>query len=645
MKGADMGGTSGSSRLLGPFLALVLATAGLTGGVGAQQEALDPAHNLPIPCEFLSTPGSVPRSAKNIAHLANVCGFVGTDIEFQSRVDAQGRVRDFAFVGTMGAGTRIFDITDPASPRLAGGYVDPGWQNDVQVRGDVLILAFDWLVAGAKTSVCMHEKGASVAGAQKGGVDVVRLDFDPVTATFATSLLGCYLSSINTGGAHTITIHPSGEWLSMNTSFAGIEVVDLRQDSPTFLDLVRHIPVDVVDQAHDVFFSEDGDTLYSAGIASTRIVDVTNVFGRAPTPIATIPNVPQSQHNPDGHTIQISHQSDVSSDGRILVVTDERGGGLSQTACNTNPNGVIGGAHFWALEEIDGVAKSSGASPATPKKIGTWVYPNPTLAVDILDPVLAGLGRTERACTIHVFRNGGNGSASPGPIDPSFDGVSSLPVTELVTAHYGAGVWHLDFSVAPGPAEDSRTTWGNTLGWNVMPGADTWSAKEYKGFIYAGDMARGFDVYSFTECEGIGCVIIPKDTPGKATGGGNVLGGTLAELLIVSGTNAGGKANFGFNAEHTTGQVAPSGNLTFNDKASGKKVQATSVDSYYQKENTAVFSGTATVNGTAGVRYSVVVQDFGEPGTADTFRISLDDGYVAGGVLLNGNIKVHPPGG
>ena len=30
-----------------------------------------------------------------------------------------------------------------------------------------------------------------------------------------------------------------------------------------------------------------------------------------------------------------------------------------------------------------------------------------------------------------------------------------------------------------------------------MPGAYTWSAKEYKGNIYAGDILRGFDVYTF----------------------------------------------------------------------------------------------------------------------------------------------------
>jgi hypothetical protein len=100
----------------------------------------------------------------------------------------------------------------------------------------------------------------------------------------------------------------------------------------------------------------------------------------------------------------------------------------------------------------------------------------------------------ERGCTVHVFRIGGNGSSSPGAAAPGLDGVSRLGQRELVTAWYGAGVWYVDFAgpptVADGTPEDPRTTWGNTRGWNVMPGADTWSAKEYKGYIYAGDMLR-----------------------------------------------------------------------------------------------------------------------------------------------------------
>ncbi|MEX2227995.1 MAG: S8 family serine peptidase, partial [Dehalococcoidia bacterium] len=301
-------------------------------------EEADPAHNVPIPCELVSTTGAVPRSAKNLSHIANVCGIVGTEVEFQSRTDANGAVHDYAFVATMGQGARIYDVTDPRLPRLVGAYTDPGWQNDIQIRGDVMTLAFDPIIVGTQTSDCLRAKGGT--NVTRGGVDVIRLAFDPLLAslkaplTFQTSRVGCYLNQIS-GGAHTHTIHPSGEWLAVNTSVSGIEVVDLRDNALT---MVRKI-ASVADDAHDVFFSADGNTLYSAGISSTRIVDVSDVFNREPTLIATIPNVPTAEQGADGHVIAISHQSDVSSDGSILIVTDEKGGGLSNTFCNTSPTG------------------------------------------------------------------------------------------------------------------------------------------------------------------------------------------------------------------------------------------------------------------------------------------------------------------
>ena len=483
-------------------------------------EALDAAHNAALPCELINTVGAVPRSAKNISHIANVCGVVGTDIEFQSRTDSNGVVHDYAFVGTMGAGTRIFDVTDPRLPRYVGGYVDPGWQNDVQVFDDTLILAFDPLGAAIHASDCLRTANAT-NGQLRGGVDFVELTFDPALAalkaplTFQASRKGCYLTEQG-GGAHTITIHPSGEWLSLNTSATGIEVVDMRNNAFTF---VRKIPSAIAASAHDIFFSRDGNTMYSAGIGSTRIIDVSDIFNRAPTLIANVPNSPSAAQGADGQVVAISHQSDTIADGRMLIVTDEKGGGLSNTACNTSATGAIGGAHFWALEEMpENAAKSAGASVSTPLKIGTWVYPNPLLAVDALDDVLAGMGRTERACTIHVFRAGGNGGQSPaaaGQGNDGNDGVSRLPTNEIVSAHYGAGVWHIDVLSAPGANDDPRTTWGRTLGWNVMPGADTWSAKEYKGYIYAGDMNRGFDIYRFSECDGVDCVdpLAPEQQP------------------------------------------------------------------------------------------------------------------------------------
>jgi hypothetical protein len=611
-------------RLL--LLALAIGAGGAIAGADALTgEPLDPVRSMALPCEAVSTPGLVPRSAKNIAHVANVCGFVGTDIEFQSRQAADGTVHDYAFVGSMGAGTRIFDITDPAHPVGAGGYADPGYQNDVQVSGDTLVLGFDSLGVSGATSACLRQKGTGTGGQTRAGVDIVRLVFDPETATFQTRLVDCYLSSLSSAGAHTTTIHPSGDWLTVNTSFNGIEVVDIRSAPAT---LIRTIPETVADDAHDVSFSRDGDTLYSAGLDSTRILDVTDIDNRPATIKATVPNAATPEQGADGQVIQLSHQSDTTSDGKVLVVTDEAGGGITETRCNEGPSGKIGAAHFWNVE-------------GAPRKLGSWLYPNPLLAPDPLAPALASIGRTERACTIHVFRNGGNGTAGPGEVAPGFDGVSRLPGRQLVTAHYGAGTWHVDFSgpssSTDGIAEDPRSTWGNTLGWNVMPGAETWSAKEYKGYVYTGDMTRGFDVFSLTQCEGVGCVVRPTNTPGTVRGGGRYPG-ELAELSILSGPSKGGKATFSLDVAYVIGQAAPTGALRFHDQAADRKVEATAIDSLTIAGAKAAITGRATVDGVRGISFFAEVEDVGKD--ADAFRIVLGDGYAAGGVLLNGNVEV-----
>jgi hypothetical protein len=633
---------------------IVLVVAATVVGVAWAQQAdpLDPAHNTALPCEAVSTPGAVPRSARNIVHLANVCGFVGTDVEFQSRTAADG-VHDYAFVGTMGGGLRIFDVTNPTQPSLAGSYTDPGWQNDVQVRGDLAVVGFDPIGVNPSTSVCLQSKGAS------GGVDLVRLSYDAATANYTTSLIDCVSASPG-GGAHNSTLHPSGEWLAMvNPRTNGsVDVVDLVGPG-TPKRVYRIVQNGTLANSacagaaagqcisngragtwspHDVSFSRDGSKMYVAAVGNdTVIVDVSNVLGGSAPWVGVVPN----DRNGGGiandrNDLEISHQSDPSSDGAILGITDERGGGTGETRCNTDPNGVIGGIHFWRLP-VTGVAQASTS------RLGAWFYPNPGLLVDPLTPILASIGRTERACTIHVFRMGGNGTSGPGEIAAGFDGVSRLPSRQLVVAHYGAGVWHLDFGSASssldGIPEDPQSTWGNTLGWNVMPGAETWSAKEYKGFVYAGDMTRGFDVYRFTTCQGLSCVTPPPvNTPGEATGGGQVPT-EPAELSILRGSGAGGRANFEFNAQFSAGLLT--GHLTFVDRGTKKKVESTSITSFTRAGAKATFTGIARVDGVSGVRFTVDVEDMGEPGKADTFRLVLGDGYTAGGVLLKGNIQVH----
>lgn len=514
------------SLALAAFVVSLVASAPVLGALTLQGDRTDPVRNVALPCEELATPGLVARTSKDVFHVANVCGFVGTDVELQSRRDLAGRVHDYAFVGTMGGGFRIYDVTEPTQPRRAGGYVDSGWQNDVQVRGDIVVSTFDG-VAGedSSASTCLKTRFPQANGQ---GVDIFRLDFNELTATFETNLLGCLGNP--PGGAHNSTLHPSGAWLAISnpSSDWAVDVVDLRSlattgeathrfrliDASRAADATRcpagGVPCVVVTRPdgssasglwrpHDVQFSRDGKTMYVAAINSTFIVDVSRVLDGRVRTIAVIANKQTDGGATDPNNIAISHQADVTPDGKILVIADEQGGGLNNLACNQNPDGIIGALHFWALAPIAGVPASSGARPSAPKRLGIYINPNPTRLPDPLRGAVAALPRAERGCTAHVFRIGGNGSSSPGEAAAGFGGVSTLGSRELVTAWYGAGVWRVDFSGPPSStdaiAEDPRTTWGNTRGWNVMPGADTWSAKEYKGHVYAGDMLRGFDVY------------------------------------------------------------------------------------------------------------------------------------------------------
>jgi hypothetical protein len=535
MAGVSRRGSARRRATVASTCALAFAGILAFAAIAQSGDATDPARNVALPCEVVGgVTAQVPRAAKNFKHVANVCEFVGTDVEFQSRQTADGKTHDYAFAGTMGAGFRIFDITDPARPVGAGGYADPGWENDIQVRGNVAVATFDGVDGeDSSGSTCLK----SHPGADGQGVDIYRLDFDATSGTFDVALATCVPNP--PGGSHNSTLSPDGKWLAISNCCSdwAIDVVDLRSIGTGQATLrYRLIDEGTADttrcpagasfkcvvmkkpggssarglwRPHDVFFSKDANRIYVAAINSTWIVDVGNVLSGIAKTIAIIPNNTAPGGSGNVENVTISHQADTTSDEKVLIVSDERGGGLTETGCNTDSAGVIGGLHFFALAELKGVPQSKGATRSNPKKLGDYFSPNPQMTYDPLQPFLDATPRLERACTIHVFRLGGNGSVSPGEIAKGYGGVATLGPRELTSAHYGAGTWHIDISKpassTDGIAEDPRTTWGNTLGWIVMPGADTWASKQYKGYIYATDMVRGFDVFEFADCAGAAC--------------------------------------------------------------------------------------------------------------------------------------------
>jgi hypothetical protein len=109
----------------------------------------------------------------------------------------------------------------------------------------------------------------------------------------------------------------------------------------------------------------------------------------------------------------------------------------------------------------------------------------------------------------------------------------------------------------------------------------------------------------------------------------------------ITGTPTGGKGTFGMNAGIRENGTF-SGSVSYMDHASRMKIKATSITAYGEGStaNGRRIEGTAEVDGVAGYTFVLEVTDNGEPGSDDTFRIGVSNGYEAGGTLGGGNIQL-----
>jgi hypothetical protein len=114
----------------------------------------------------------------------------------------------------------------------------------------------------------------------------------------------------------------------------------------------------------------------------------------------------------------------------------------------------------------------------------------------------------------------------------------------------------------------------------------------------------------------------------RVTGGG-----------FISG-NCGGKAHFSINV-WTDSAGQPSGHLDFRDSSCGEIVERTNITNVLVTGNHVTISGRAQING-ASYDFIVNVDDNGEPGTADTFKIQVSNPYTNGPQTLGGgNIQIQ----
>jgi hypothetical protein len=139
-----------------------------------------------------------------------------------------------------------------------------------------------------------------------------------------------------------------------------------------------------------------------------------------------------------------------------------------------------------------------------------------------------------------------------------------------------------------------------------------------------------FERETFFEFFTLSTGVLPVDTSGKATGGGQV--GSLSDPLD--------QVTFGFNVRRDEEETRLKGTCNVLDHATGTHVKCLTVTDYQQVVNTATWEGTAKVNGVTE-DYRITVQDNGEPNQGiDTFSI-VTDTYEAAGNVTHGNVQLH----
>jgi hypothetical protein len=227
--------------------------------------------------------------------------------------------------------------------------------------------------------------------------------------------------------------------------------------------------------------------------------------------------------------------------------------------------------------------------------------------------------------------------ASQEPVtEPAF--VTLSPPTAVNTAGTSHTVTATVTTAAGSPVPDA-TVFFTVSGSVTAAGQCTTNAQGQCDFTYGGpafpgaDLIRGCaDANANNQIDpGEPCGeatkiwIVPATTPGQVTGGGWIEPAT-------------GRVSFGFNAQSDGTSVK--GNCNVIDHNTMTQIKCRSVDSLVVAATHATFFGQATVDGVA-TNYRIDVDDNGEPGSSDTFKIQTDSGYVAAGTLQGGNIQIH----
>ena len=371
--------------------------------------------------------------------VANLPIGTGTDLELHG---------DHAFIGSYEQGLVIIDVSDPYRPRPVGRFDCPGQFQEFAISPDGRWGAFGL--------------DSPENGCHPGEQGVAILDLRDRTAPREVDWIPL------ARGAHTTTI----DWPYLyanqyDPAYHRLEIHSIKGG--------RVAKVGEIDYGeggigpHDSYVKRVGGRrlLYAASIDRTDVIDVTD---------PARPKLLQRLADP---AINNAHQAEPNHDGSLLLVSDEYTYGLQGApACGKLADSFVAiGARlpFTSLGEEPGTPPLSPADPANTSALHFYALDRDGTVPGNLDGKIGSFNiplTTETGgsgCGIHVY--------SQAPAE-----------NRLVTAWLGQGVKVLDYADPKAVRE---------LGWFRATDADVWAIKPHRGFLFAGDRRRGFDVYRF----------------------------------------------------------------------------------------------------------------------------------------------------
>jgi hypothetical protein len=244
------------------------------------------------------------------------------------------------------------------------------------------------------------------------------------------------------------------------------------------------------------------------GVQGVQFLGTRNHAGIDCAPGVRVSNCNSNLLVPVDQDIAISHEADPTHDQQVMFATDERGGGaVPPGASCTPPEGPTpfsnGGIH--ALD----------ISGATPGRDPADNFPYLLQPDGSTRAVFIGAVRVPAAdfCTVHMIEHAHNEQ-------------------RLFVAYYSQGIKVVDYFFHP----NNRISFRETASF-VLPNANTWVAHPFKTvnnpdgtrtyYIFASDIERGIDVYSYTNTPN------PIGAPPPAEATVNVQAGSAGAGLLV----------------------------------------------------------------------------------------------------------------